>query len=200
MTREAPLHLLLSIAAVLDELQQPYALVGGLAVSVRAEVRFTRDVDLAISTVSDDDTELLVQKLRAKQYTIAAVVEQEAVHRLATVRLNSRHGTIVDLLAASCGIEPEIVERAEAVDIGNQLIPVARAEELLAMKVLSTSPKRKQDAMDALALLQHNPGLNLPEVFRNLQLIQHRGFHRQQDLRKKLDLILLEWQQQSGEM
>ena len=36
------------IAGHLRELGRPFALVGGLAVSLRAEVRFTRDVDLAI--------------------------------------------------------------------------------------------------------------------------------------------------------
>ena len=193
MTSNAPLQLLVSIAATLDELQQPFALVGGLAVSIRAEVRFTRDVDLAISTTTDSETENLVYRLRAKRYVVAAIVEQEATHRMATVRLNSPAGTIVDLLAASCGIEAEIVARADKIPIGDSLIAVARAEELVAMKVLSSSKKRKQDIIDAIALLECNAGLDLMTVEANLALIQARGFHRQQNLQAKFEAILLEW-------
>jgi hypothetical protein len=185
-----PLQLLQLIAATLDELGQPFALVGGLAVSIRAEVRFTRDVDLAIATTTDADTERLVHQLRSKRYTVSAIVEQEATHRLATVRLLSSSGTIVDLLAASCGIEPEIVERATKVQIGESLISVACPEELLAMKVLSSSKKRRHDATDALALLQCNPNLDLAVVRAHLALIEKRGFHRQQDLSAKLAAIL----------
>jgi hypothetical protein len=38
------------------------ALVGGLAVSVRAEVRFTRDVDLAVGVVDDGEAESVAEE------------------------------------------------------------------------------------------------------------------------------------------
>jgi hypothetical protein len=44
----------------LGDLAKPCALVGGLAVSVRAEVRFTRDVDIAVRVASDAEAEALV--------------------------------------------------------------------------------------------------------------------------------------------
>ena len=46
----------LAIRGICNELAtkgRKFAVVGGLAVSVRAEVRFTRDVDVAISVVDD---------------------------------------------------------------------------------------------------------------------------------------------------
>lgn len=111
---EGPGETLARAAADLARLSVPFALVGGLAVSVRGEVRFTRDVDLAVDMPSDRDVEQLVRRLRAGGYEIAALVEHETRSRLATVRLLSRSGVIVDLLAASCGLEPEIVARANA--------------------------------------------------------------------------------------
>ena len=49
-----------AVRCVLDDLAtQRLALVGGLAVSARAEPRFTRDVDLAVAVVSDDEAERL---------------------------------------------------------------------------------------------------------------------------------------------
>jgi predicted nucleotidyltransferase len=52
------------------------ALVGGLAVSFRAEVRITRDVDLAVVVKDDADFEALVFALRTAGYLPVAAVEQ----------------------------------------------------------------------------------------------------------------------------
>ncbi|OLC82383.1 MAG: hypothetical protein AUH72_06885 [Acidobacteria bacterium 13_1_40CM_4_65_8] len=72
----------------LTEIRTSFALVGGLAVSARTEPRFTRDADLAVALASDAEAEALIHSLRARDYGIEAVVEQEAVGRLATVRLD----------------------------------------------------------------------------------------------------------------
>ena len=52
--------------------------------SARTEPRFTRDADLAVALASDAEAEALSHSLRARAYGIEAVVEQEAVGRLAT--------------------------------------------------------------------------------------------------------------------
>ena len=41
----------------LDRLGLKWALIGGLAVAVRAEPRFTRDVDLAVTVADDREAE-----------------------------------------------------------------------------------------------------------------------------------------------
>ena len=48
MAEPAPQLALSAICAELERGGRKFALVGGLAVSVRAEVRFTRDVDLVV--------------------------------------------------------------------------------------------------------------------------------------------------------
>jgi hypothetical protein len=113
------------IVAALRDLGRPYALVGGLAASIRGEVRFTRDVDLAIVSDSDASTERLVGDLTARGYRLAALVEHDSAGRLATARLRTRAGVNVDLLAASSGIEAEVIGAARDVDIeGVGPIPV----------------------------------------------------------------------------
>lgn len=170
-----------------------FALVGGLAVSVRAEIRFTRDVDVAVPIADDAAAESLVFALGARGYRPVASVEHETVRRLATARLLSRAGVKVDLLFASSGIEAETVGKAEEADFPNVgLIPVARAEELLAMKVLSMTDQRLQDRLDAQRLLLCNPALDLGVVREDLRLIQVRGFDRGQDLQEKLAALVRE--------
>lgn len=169
---------------------QQFALVGGLAVSVRAEIRFTRDVDFAVSVRDDSEAEAVVYSLRSRGYRAIASVEHETRERLATVRLLSPRAVKVDLLFASSGIESEIVSRAVVVELPAGAIPIARAEELLAMKVLSMTDERLQDRLDARQLLLHNPGLDIQQVRQNLRDITARGFHREQDLEAKLEPLL----------
>jgi hypothetical protein len=179
------------IAAELTHLGKGFAVVGGLGVSLRAEVRFTRDVDLALRVRDDREVELMVLELRAKHYDVVALVEHDEARRIATVRLRDPSGITVDLLTASSGLESEIVERATPVvieDIG--VVPVAQAEELLAMKVLSMDGRRLQDRIDAVRLLEVNPNLDRSRVRENLRLIETRGFSRRQDLAAKLDDVL----------
>ncbi|MEP7050832.1 MAG: nucleotidyl transferase AbiEii/AbiGii toxin family protein, partial [Pseudomonadota bacterium] len=112
-------------------------------------------------------------------------------HRLSTVRLMSPSGVKVDLLFASSGIESEIVDAATPVYFeGAGSVPVANAEELLAMKVLSMTDTRLQDRIDAQHLLQFTPNLDLSRVRQHLARITDRGYAREQDLEAKLKVVL----------
>jgi hypothetical protein len=76
-----------ALAAVCQELSlrgRRFALVGGLAVSVRAEVRFTRDVDLVVLADDDSEAESLIYALRSVGYVPVASVENEKHHRLSS--------------------------------------------------------------------------------------------------------------------
>jgi nucleotidyltransferase AbiEii toxin of type IV toxin-antitoxin system len=191
MTTSDPGAALGRIASELERLGRPFAVVGGFGVSLRAEVRFTRDVDIAVQARDDDDVEKLVLELRARRYDVIALVEHDEAKRLATVRLRDSSGITVDLLTASSGIEAEIVDRATAIAIeGIGAVPVAQAEELLAMKVLSMDARRLQDRIDAVRLLEVNRSLDVERARDDLRLIDARGFGRRQDLMAKLDDVL----------
>lgn len=185
MSPEAALH---DIAQRLAARGVRFALVGGLAVSVRAEVRFTQDVDIAVAVASDAEVEALVRDLGRDGFALVAVVEQDERKRLAIARLASPSGVVVDLLAASSGIEGEIVAAATTTPIFSD-VPVARAEHLLATKVLSMRDERLQDRIDAVNLLAIAE-LDLAEVSRCLDIIRDRGYARGQDLRAKLETLL----------
>src|SRR5215472_6784291 len=51
------------VASDLDRRKLRWALVGGFAVSARAEPRFTRDIDVAVAVSDDADSEDLVRLL-----------------------------------------------------------------------------------------------------------------------------------------
>ena len=172
------------LASDLKALERRWALVGGLAVSARAEPRTTRDLDVAIAVDDDRDAERLVAALRDRGYSIQALLEQEVTGRLATVRLlapgEEPGGVIVDLLFASSGVEPEIVEAAELLDILPTLVvPVVTLGHLLALKTLAA---RAKDLADIECLLEQASASDVGEARSLLKVIQARGCARNKDL------------------
>ncbi len=172
----------------LTEIDARFAVVGGLAVSARTEPRFTRDADVCVAVDTDAEAEVLIQRLRQSGYDVRTLVEQEAVGRIATVRLvttdRDADGVVLDLLFASSGIEPEIVEAAEIVEIFEGIrVPLATVPSLLAQKILARDDvKRPQDRVDIAKLLAVASSGELVEVERLLVLIESRGYARQRDL------------------
>lgn len=178
-------------AKILERLSIPFVLVGGLAVSVRAEPRFTRDADLALSVTNDEEAEEVVHEFLGHGYRLLALVEQEATDRLATARLlppgGSEEGIVVDLLFASSGIEPEVVAAGEPLEIFPDLtVPVARTGHLMALKVLAQAGDRPQDFVDFATLSAGADEKERTLCRDSLDLIQQRGFSRDKDLTKKL--------------
>jgi predicted nucleotidyltransferase len=179
----------------LTDAQVLFALVGGLAVSARTEPRFTRDADLAVAVADDAEAEALIHTLRAREYGIEALVEQEAVGRLATVRLipaGKVQAPVIDLLFASSGIEREIVAEAEPIELlSNLTIGVALTGHLIALKVLSRDDlRRPQDLVDLRALVHVAPATELTRARESLALIAARGYHRGRDLEDQLKQLL----------
>jgi len=172
-----------------------FALVGGLAVSARTEPRFTRDADLAVALADDAEAEALIHNLRNRGYGIGAVVEQDAVGRLATVRLTRSsevQAPVIDLLFASSGIETEVVAEAEPIELlPNLTIGVARTGHLIALKILSRDDvSRPQDIVDLRALLRVASSAELARARESLGLIAARGYHRGRDLMSEMNTFL----------
>jgi predicted nucleotidyltransferase len=189
---ESALH---RITADLARSGVDFALIGGLAVSVRTEPRFTRDADFAVAVSGDAEAEALVQRLHAAGYEIAALVEQDAVGRLATVRLalaGDAEGPVMDLLFASSGIEHEVVAEADAIELLPGLtVKVACIAHLIALKVLSRDDERRpQDLVDLRALLRMATPDDVSRAHEALSVITARGYHRGRDLVPLLGSLL----------
>lgn len=188
--------LLGQISRFLKDQNQPWALVGGLAVSVRTEPRFTRDIDLAVAVADDTAAEVLIHNLGMTGFRVLATVEQDATHRLATARLTSggtmQDGLVLDLLFASSGVEPEICQEAEFVEVFPSIVvPVARLSHLMVLKVLARDDRtRPQDAMDLRQLMRAAQPGDLDAACALAELVEARGYNRE---RKLSDALRAAW-------
>ncbi|MGH3615928.1 MAG: nucleotidyl transferase AbiEii/AbiGii toxin family protein [Pseudonocardia sp.] len=173
-----------------------WALVGGFAVSARAEARFTRDVDLVVVVRDDAEAESLVGRLLQTGHRLTASIEQTATGRLATVRLIppgvTDDGTVADLLFASSGIEHEIVAAAQPLEIVPGLtVPVASTGHLIALKLLARDDEtRPMDAADLRALRAVAGDAELAVAGAAVGLITTRGYARDRDLAAALSALV----------
>ncbi len=182
--------MLAAVAAELAEAHLEMALVGGLAVSVRTEPRFTRDVDIAVATAHDSEAEALVGRFMAGGWSTEALVEQEAVGRLSTARIlpPGEGDAVVDLLFASSGIEREVVEGAEALEVFPAVtVPVATVAALIVQKLLAESELRPQDTVDLAALFNVATTEDLDTARGLARLVVDRGYNRDRDLVELLE-------------
>jgi hypothetical protein len=124
----------------------PYALVGGMAASLRGQPRATADVDLIIGA-DLAVTLALAATLDSTAFRplfsdIASVIERSFILPLRHRRTNVR----IDLALGLSGFEQQAISRAKPIDIGGYSILVVTAEDLLIMKVLAGRPQDEQDA------------------------------------------------------
>lgn len=153
----------------------------------------TRYADFAIAVESDLEAEQLIASLAAAGFVASALIDQTAVDRLATVRLEhySSPGLFTDLLFSSCGIENEIVGAAERLDVLEGVnVPVATVGHLIAMKLLARDDRnRPNDADDLRALAAVATSTDWAQAADAVDLMETRGFNRQRDLSGALQIV-----------
>ena len=182
----------------LQGLGAKFAIIGGVAISIRTVERFTKDLDIAIAVQSDNEAEEIVLSLSRMGYFVETVIEQDEADRLATVRFSysGPPKILVDVLFASSGIEPEVVAAAEEAEMFPGITGmVATVPSLIALKVLSAdSTRRMQDIIDIQYLLKDAPPQDIAEARQLLTLIEQRGYNRNKDLLAELTRYLADFQ------
>ena len=183
------------VKTTLADLELPWALIGGLAISAQTDPRFTEDIDISLFLPTDNEVEQLIFTLQRKGWRAETILEHTYFDKdiIATVRfLTPKSPTVhVDILFASSGIEKEIIEQAEVIEIFQGIeIPIAQIGHLLALKILSESPERSRDTQDIKNLITFATEEDIQLAKDSCQLITQRGFHRQRQLIQLLDAHL----------
>lgn len=141
-----PLRITLAdAAAFLEACRVPFAVIGGLAVSIRGQPRMTVDVDIVIA--SDVDQALaLVAKLPESQFRPLFQDVESVVTRAFILPLRHRSTNVkVDISIGLSGFERQAIARAEQTNFAGLKLPVVQAEDLLIMKILASRPQDEQD-------------------------------------------------------
>jgi hypothetical protein len=128
-----------------------YALIGGLAASLRGQPRVTADVDMVLA--ADVDRALrLAADLPNTQFAPLFSGVEEVVQRAFILPLRHRTtGVKADLALGLSGFEQQLITRAESLHVSGTNVAVATAEDLVIMKTLAGRPRDDQDVQGILA-------------------------------------------------
>jgi len=108
----------------------PYVLIGGLALQMWGEPRFTRDVDVTILVKPDEEKIALKRILSAFPPRIPDALEFALKNRVCLVK--SEDGCEIDISLGIPGYEEEVMRRAVWCKLGEGLeVKVCSAEDLI---------------------------------------------------------------------
>jgi hypothetical protein len=146
-----------AVAGWLGSARVPYAIIGGVAVGLQAEPRFTQAVDAVIWTDDDVWSGLLAAgRAFGLQPRIADPLTFAARTRML---LLTHEGTVpVDVSCGALPFEQELIERATEIDVGAASIRVAHPVHLLVTKAIANRPR---DHADIVALLRAHPEVDV---------------------------------------
>lgn len=139
---------LAELGPLLDSLGIAYALIGGHAVNVWLEPRFTADVDLTVE-VDSEDLERLEQALQVAGFALEVSLGASPSGP-DFVRFRSTDGRVVlELQAAKTSFQFEVIRRATHANKG---LRVATPEDLIVLKLIANRPKDQIDLFGLAAL------------------------------------------------
>jgi hypothetical protein len=145
---DAPSGLLADIARLLDQAGVGYAVIGGHAVNVWLEPRFTADIDV---TVSADPAAIarLRDVLAAAGYSEVIAHGSELPSGPDFVRWVSSRGDPVEIQVAKTSFQDEVIRRAVRAASG---VLVATREDLIVLKLIADRGKDRADLEGLCAL------------------------------------------------
>lgn len=149
-----PLESTLSaLAAILDQNEIPYMVIGGMANACWGEPRATIDIDVTVwvTEAARNDVITLLQK----HFRSRTAEAEQFVQKTRVLPLMSDSGVPIDIIFGLLPYEEEAINRAVIREIAGTPVRVCTAEDMILHKIIST---REQDLKDARRIIQHQNG------------------------------------------
>jgi hypothetical protein len=145
----------------LDEARAPHALLGGIAVSLIAQPRTTRDIDACIWV----EHKLWASLIDSGSYhgfaprvdDALAFAERSRVFLL----VHEPTGTKVDVSVAGLPFEKEMLSHASTVTVGDFEVRVPSPEDLIVTKAIAHRPR---DLIDIASIIEIHPQLDFGRI------------------------------------
>jgi hypothetical protein len=159
-------------------------LFGAQAAILHGVARLTADVDVTVDAAALSNASL-VSALAAAGFELRVADAEDFVERTRVLPLvHVRSRVPLDIVLAGPGLEELFFTRVEERTIGHLTVPVASAEDLIAMKILAG---RAKDMDDVIAILRARP-IDPDRVRSTLHLLE-RALDRR-DLLAEFDRLL----------
>ncbi len=145
----ADIEIYAALKRAFARLQLRWYVFGAQAAILHGAVRFTEDVDITVD-IADRPRRDLVDALRLEGFALRVNDESFIEQTRVMPMLHDPTGIPVDVVLSGPGIEELFFEGSTEIVIEDVKIPIASAEDIVVMKVLSARPK---DIDDVTAIL-----------------------------------------------
>ena len=140
---------IIRVAKLLQSHDLAFALIGGLASSIRGRLRVTTDIDIVVDCEVSTAIAILRQ-LDGELFRPFVEDAETSIRQFYILPLvDIKSGTPIDLAVGASGFEKLVVQRAQMPP--GYSIPVATAEDLLLMKVMAGRPQDQSDVQGIIA-------------------------------------------------
>ena len=150
-------------AAALADRGLPYMVIGGQAVLLYGEPRFTKDIDVTLGVDTGQLGTALEAARAARLRPLVSDAGQFVGETGVLPLIDDASGIRVDLIFSWSGYEQEAMRRVARVKIGRTEVSFASLEDMVIHKIVSGRPRDLEDVR--LMLLRH-PGLDREYVRR----------------------------------
>ena len=141
-------RLTLKVRSLLNRLKIPYLVIGGMAVGIVGEPRFTQDLDIDLFLREEDLPSFLkAAKKRSFAFSERQILLSVRSTGTFSIRENDVH---VDFIIASTPLEAEALKRRKTFKLFGVSMPFPSPEDLILLKII---PGRMSDLADAESIV-----------------------------------------------
>ena len=133
------------LAASLTKAKVPYMVIGGQAVLVYGEPRFTRDIDVTLGIGTEDINEILAVCKKARLIPIEKDIKSFVSETMVLPAKDSATGIRVDFIFSFTPYEAKAIKRARKLKFGRQPVNFASPEDVIIHKIFSGRPRDLED-------------------------------------------------------
>lgn len=158
--------LLVQIAKGLEKRSIPYMVIGGQAVLLYGEPRFTRDIDVTLG-VGPDRLKDVLDLIRETGWQTLPDSPVDFVSRTMVLPCRDPRSDIrIDFVFSFSPYEAQAMKRAHQVQWEGQIVKYASPEDLVIHKIVAGRP---QDLADVLSVFRKNRGLDRAYILKWLE-------------------------------
>lgn len=137
--------LIARVAGELEARRLPFMLIGGQAVLLHGQPRFTEDIDITLGVGPSAAPTVQAACEALSLEPLPADVEAFVRDTFVLPALHAESGIRVDFIFSTTQYERQAIERANRVEVGNAEVPFATVEDLILHKLFAGRPRDIED-------------------------------------------------------
>lgn len=159
-------NLLKKIAIHLTKSNIPYMVIGGQAVLIYGEPRFTKDIDITLG-IDIDKIECIRKVISELGFTIQVKKYRDFVKKTMVLPvIDKKTGIEIDFVFSISNYERQAIDRAKNIKFGNTDVKIATLEDVVIHKIFAGRPR---DLEDVKVMLIKNPKYDVKYINRWLK-------------------------------